>query len=140
MDEHYYMPPEWFYEHVDVYDTYPRTVGVFDGEYAAHTVAKENSMESALAEAAFMTGLERNADVSVWLPMRRCSTGLDTGSGSDPIWFDDRRVYLTPNYEVQKLYGNNMGAHTLQMDGQEKAPGKRAFTYPCLKQRIGRSF
>lgn len=122
VDEHYYMPPEWFYEHVDVYDTYPRTVGVFAGEYAAHTAARENSMESALAEAAFMTGLEKNADVVRLAAYAPLFHRIGHGQWKpDLIWFDDRRIYLTPNYEVQKLYGNNMGAHTLQMDGQEKA-------------------
>ena len=51
------------YENIDFYDNYPRNVAVFAGEYAAHTEKKENNMESALAEAAFLTGVEKNADV-----------------------------------------------------------------------------
>lgn len=121
MDEHYYMPPAWFYQNADVYDSYPRTAGVFAGEYAAHTDAKENSMESALAEAAFMTGLEKNADVVRLVSYAPLFSRIGHSQWKpDLIWFDGSSVFLTPNYEVQKLYGNNMGAHTLQMDGQEK--------------------
>lgn len=120
VDEHYYVSPQWLYDHIDFYDRYPREVGVFAGEYAAHTEDKENTLESALAEAAFMTGLEKNAGVirlasyaplfnrvghSQWKP--------------DMIWFDDHQVWLTPNYYVQKLYGNHVGDHTLLMDGQD---------------------
>ena len=63
VDEHYYVAPEWLYQNVDFYDDYPRDVAVFAGEYAAHDLNLTNSIESALAEAAMMTGMEKNGDV-----------------------------------------------------------------------------
>lgn len=68
IDEHYYASPEWFRQHADRYDNYPTTgPKIFAGEYAAQTVAigspdNKNSWDAAISEAAFMTGLERNAD------------------------------------------------------------------------------
>jgi hypothetical protein len=63
VDEHYYVAPEWLYENVVFYDNYPRDVGVFAGEYAAHDKNLSNSVEAAMSEAAMMTGYERNGDV-----------------------------------------------------------------------------
>ncbi|MBO7639731.1 MAG: carbohydrate binding domain-containing protein, partial [Treponema sp.] len=63
VDEHYYVAPEWLYDHVDFYDDYPRDVSVFAGEYAAHDANLSNSVDGAVAEAAMMTGMERNGDV-----------------------------------------------------------------------------
>lgn len=129
IDEHYYVPPQWCYENVNFYDKYPRDVTVFAGEYAAHigngfNRPELNNMESALAEAAFMTGLERNADVvqlAAYAPLfARCGY---TQWSPDLIWFDDCTSYGTPNYYVQKMYGNHMGNYTLQSDLDEEMGG-----------------
>ena len=121
VDEHYYRPTEWFYENVNAYDSYPRNVSVFAGEYAAHTKKRENCMESALAEAAFMTGLEKNSDVVKLASYAPLFYRIDYGWWTpNLIWFDDTNAYLTPDYYVQKMYGNNMGDHTLNIEGQEK--------------------
>ena len=126
MDEHYYVKPEWLYEHADFYDEYPREVKVFSGEYAAHPVSgmnrpDANTLGGALAEAAFLTGLERNADVVVLASYAPLFARVGYAQWSpDMIWFDDCRAYGTPSYYVQKLYAENMGTVTLSMDGQEK--------------------
>lgn len=122
VDEHYYVPPVWMYEHVKFYDSYPREVGVFAGEYAAHTEDKQNTLESALAEAAFMTGLEKNAGVIKLASYAPLFNRIGHSQWTpDMIWFDDHKVYLTPNYYVQKLYGNHVGDHTIRLDGQDEA-------------------
>ena len=120
IDEHYYMPPKWFLENDDFYDEYPRTVKVFAGEYAAHLGNGMNrpevsTMEAALAEAAFMTGLERNGDVVSLAAYAPLFARINyTQWSPDLIWFDDQKAYGTPSYYVQKLYGNNMGNRTLK--------------------------
>lgn len=120
VDEHYYMPPKWFYENVNFYDNYPRNIAVFAGEYAAHVGngmnrPEVNTMEAALAEAAFMTGLERNADVVKLAAYAPLFGRINfTQWSPDLIWFDDKTVYGTPSYYVQKLYGNNMGSYTIE--------------------------
>ena len=117
VDEHYYVPHKWMYENIDFYDNYPRNVAVFAGEYAAHTEKKENNMESALAEAAFLTGVEKNADVVKLASYAPLFNRIGHSQWQpDMIWFDDVNVYLTPNYYVQKMYANHLGDHTLQMD------------------------
>ncbi len=126
VDEHYYVKPEWFYEHVDFYDEYPRDVKVFSGEYAAHPTSgmnkpEANTLGGALAEAAFMTGVERNADVVVLASYAPLFARMGyTQWSPDMIWFDETKAYGTPSYYVQKMYGENMGTMTMPMDGQEK--------------------
>lgn len=126
VDEHYYVKPEWFYEHTDFYDKYPRDVKVFSGEYAAHPEngmnnPKANTMGGALAEAAFLTGVERNADVVVLASYAPLFARIGyTQWSPDMIWFDETGAYGTPSYYVQKLYGENMGTVTIAMDGQER--------------------
>ncbi|WOO36177.1 alpha-L-arabinofuranosidase C-terminal domain-containing protein [Anaerocolumna sp. AGMB13020] len=122
IDEHYYMPPKWFLENDDFYDEYPRTVKVFAGEYAAHLGNGMNrpevsTMEAALAEAAFMTGLERNGDVVSLAAYAPLFARINyTQWSPDLIWFDDQKAYGTPSYYVQKLYGNHMGNRTLKFE------------------------
>ena len=120
MDEHYYVSPQWLYDHVAMYDDYPRDVAVFAGEYAAHTEARENSMESALAEAALLTGIEKNADVVKLASYAPLFNRIGHSQWKpDMIWFDDSAVYLTPNYYVQKLFANHRGSHTVLLHEQD---------------------
>ncbi|MGN0779166.1 MAG: alpha-L-arabinofuranosidase C-terminal domain-containing protein, partial [Aristaeellaceae bacterium] len=126
VDEHYYVKPDWFYDHVHFYDNYPRNVKVFSGEYAAHPVngmnkPEANNLEGALAEAAFLTGVERNADVVVLASYAPLFARIGYAQWSpDMIWFDEEKAYGTPSYYVQKMYGENMGTVTIPMHGQDK--------------------
>jgi alpha-L-arabinofuranosidase len=64
VDEHYYMNPDWFKTNASGYDSYERKgPRAFVGEYAAHNGDRANNFGSALAEAVYMIGLERNSDV-----------------------------------------------------------------------------
>ena len=115
VDEHYYMGGDWFLQNVDRYDSYPRTTRVFVGEYAAHeaTLAsgrRPNNLYSALCEAAYMTGLERNSDVVVmasYAPLL-AREGMQQWT-PDMIWFNATDVMLTPNYYVQQMFANTVG-------------------------------
>ncbi|RYF63699.1 MAG: alpha-L-arabinofuranosidase, partial [Cytophagaceae bacterium] len=66
LDEHYYRAPQWFRDNAKRYDDYDRNgPKIFAGEYAAQSIGigspdNKNNWECALAEAAFITGLERN--------------------------------------------------------------------------------
>lgn len=126
VDEHYYMKPEWFLENNTFYDEYPRDVKVFAGEYAAHpdfgkSKKHRNTVDGALAEAAFLTGVERNADVVLLASYAPLFARIGfTQWTPDMIWFDEKQVYLSPSYFVQKLYSENMGTYTVALKGQEK--------------------
>lgn len=144
VDEHYYVKPEWFYAHTDFYDEYPRNVKVFSGEYAAHPVSgmnmpEANTLGGALAEAAFLTGVERNADVVVLASYAPLFARVGYAQWSpDMIWFDEKCAYGTPSYYVQKLYGENMGTVTMDMDGQEKElRSKEIYANVSLDERTG---
>ncbi|MEL0455865.1 alpha-L-arabinofuranosidase C-terminal domain-containing protein [Flavobacteriaceae bacterium SZ-1-7] len=127
VDEHYYKPPSWFRENATRYDSYDRKgPKVFAGEYAAQSVAiaspeNKNNWECALSEAAFMTGLERNAEVvtlTSYAPLMAHADGWQWTP--DMIWFNNLKSYGTPNYYVQKLYGNNPGTDLLSITENEK--------------------
>ena len=113
MDEHYYETADWFRQHAYRYDNYRRDTNtkVFLGEYAS----KGNAWYNALSEAAFMTGLERNADVvrmASYAPMF-AKYGNTQWSAADMIWFNNSDYVLTPNYYVQSLFSNNQGNYSL---------------------------
>jgi alpha-L-arabinofuranosidase len=134
VDEHYYRPPQWFLENVDRYDHYDRNgPKVYAGEYAAHDGNRRNNLRSAIAEAAFMTGLLKNADVvemAAYAPLFAKEGHVQWRP--DLIWFDNTRVYPSPSYHVQALYGQNRPDVTLPV--QVVAP----MTYATeFKGRIG---
>ncbi|MET0244736.1 MAG: alpha-L-arabinofuranosidase C-terminal domain-containing protein [Flavitalea sp.] len=107
IDEHYYEKAGWFLGNNKRYDTYDRKKsGVYLGEYAT----KGNTLADALAEACFMTSLERNGDVvkmASYAPMLAKSSNLSWSP--DLIYFTNNSVKTTVNYEVQKLFSNYMG-------------------------------
>jgi alpha-N-arabinofuranosidase len=116
LDEHYYRNPEWFLKNVTRYDNYDRKgPKIFAGEYAAQSVAvvsqeNKNNWKTAMSEAAFMTGLERNADVVNMASYAPLFAHVDAWQWTpDLIWFDNLRSYGTPNYYVQQLYSLNKG-------------------------------
>ncbi|PVG82253.1 hypothetical protein DDE18_12200 [Nocardioides gansuensis] len=107
VDEHYYNDPQWFLENHHRYDSYDREgPKVFLGEYAS----RGNTWGNALAEASYMTALQRNADVvrlASYAPL--LSNESHVQWSPDAIWFDNDESWETPNWEVQKLFGNNVG-------------------------------
>jgi len=115
VDEHYYKDPQWFLANANRYDNYDRKAPkVFAGEYACHPGNRKNNFESALCEAAFMTGFERNADVvqmCTYAPLFAHVEGWQWRP--DMIWFDNLRSVKSPNYYVQQLYGMHVGTNVL---------------------------
>lgn len=134
IDEHYYMTPEWFIANYHRYDNFSADdTKVFLGEYASWG----NTYYNALAEAAYMTGLENNAHAVAlvcYAPLL-CNTQY-TNWEPDMIWFDNHRIYGSANYYVQKMFMNNLptkllavekdGFDKLTVMGEEKITGKIA--------------
>ena len=116
VDEHYYRDPNWFLSGAARYDKYDRKgPKVFAGEYACHPQNRKNNFESALCEAAFMTGFERNADVvhmCTYAPLFAHVQGWQWRP--DLIWFDNMNSVRSVNYYVQQLYGHNAGTNMLK--------------------------
>lgn len=127
VDEHFYRPEKWFLDGAARYDTYDRKgPKVFAGEYACHPRNRKNNFESALCEAAFMTGFERNADVvhmCTYAPLFAHVDGWQWRP--DLIWFDNLRSVKSANYYVQQLYGTYLGTHVLKtLNGKTPLTGQ----------------
>ncbi len=134
VDEHFYMHPDWFLTQTGRYDNYDRNgAKVFAGEYAAHHEqdtaldrdGKPNTLFAAVAEAAFLTGVERNADV-VAMASYAPLFAKDKQAQWSPnlIWFDNYNVCYTPNYYVQHMFSTNYGNETLDLTGSEYEDNK----------------
>jgi len=115
VDEHYYRSPEWFLANAERYDSYDRNgPKVFAGEYASHHKSRDNNLRAAISEAAFMTGLERNADMVHLATYAPLFAHVDAWQWKpDMIWFDNLTVVRTPNYYVQQMYAHNTGTNVL---------------------------
>ena len=119
-DEHFYRNEDWFLKSGNRYDNYKRGKGapkVFAGEYACHGKGKKwNHFNAALMEAAFMTGLERNADVvemATYAPLFAHVEGWQWRP--DAIWYDNLRSFNSSSYYVQQLYSLNKGTNVVQL-------------------------
>ena len=130
VDEHYYNPIGWYFHHRDYYDNYDRNgTKVYLGEWAS----QGNKVENALIEAAYLTNVERNADVVVmssYAPL--LAKKEHTSWNPDLIYFDNTSVSPTFNYYVQRAFGQNAGDEyiysTLQVNGGQE-----------IEQRIDKS-
>ncbi len=125
VDEHFYRPESWFLAQGSRYDNYDRKgPKVFAGEYACHGKGKKwNHFNAALLESAFMTGLERNADVvhmATYAPLFAHVDGWQWRP--DMIWYDNFESYPTASYYVQQLYSENKGTNVLPLVGADKKP------------------
>lgn len=127
IDHHYYNDPSWFLEHADYYDEknysrdtdsmtdtkYGGGIQVFLGEYAAQS----NTLKAALAEAAYMTGLERNGDIvrmAAYAPLFGNLTAMHWAP--DLIWFNNHTSTCSINYYVQKIFSVNAGTSLLSSE------------------------
>ncbi|MER6156720.1 alpha-L-arabinofuranosidase C-terminal domain-containing protein [Streptomyces sp. NPDC001868] len=124
VDEHYYNSPQWFLQNNDRYDSYDRNgPKVFLGEYAS----QGNAFKNALSEAAFMTGLERNADIvklASYAPLLANEDYVQWRP--DMIWFNNHASWGSASYETQKLFMNNVGDRVVP----STATGTPALTGP----------
>jgi len=134
VDEHFYRPENWFLATPDAkekygncgamrYDSYDRKgPKVFAGEYACHGKGKKwNHYETSLYEAAFMTGLERNADIvemATYAPLFAHVDGWQWRP--DMIWYDNLRMFKSVSYYVQQMYAMNKGTHVLPLSMQKQ--------------------
>ena len=133
VDEHYYNTPGWFINNQDYYDRYDRNKAkVYLGEYAAHLPGRPNNIETALAEALYLTSVERNADVvtmTSYAPL--LAKEGHTQWNPDLIYFNNTEVKPTVGYYTQLLYGQNAGTEYLASDVRVKT------RQDAVKKRIG---
>ncbi|WP_430895667.1 MULTISPECIES: alpha-L-arabinofuranosidase C-terminal domain-containing protein [unclassified Paraflavitalea] len=131
LDEHYYAPPSFFFRSASRYDNYDRNgPKIFAGEYASHIPNTDGMARStwfaAMSEAAFMTGLERNADVVRMASYAPLLAHADAWQWSpDLIWFNSLWSIPTANYFVQQMYSTNRGTHGVKiLENNQPLAGK----------------
>ncbi len=109
VDEHYYMSPTWFLNNIHRYDNFDRNgPKVFIGEYAS----QDDRLANAIAEAAYLTGVEKNSDVikfTCYAPLLCYEENIEYHWNPDLIRFDNTHVVKTASYYVQQLYSVNAG-------------------------------
>lgn len=123
VDEYFYRPEAWFLSQGARYDNYDRKgPKVFAGEYACHGKGKKwNHFHASLLEAAFMTGLERNADIvhmATYAPLFAHVEGWQWRP--DMIWFDNLNSVCTVSYYVQQLFATHKGTNVLSLTMNKK--------------------
>ena len=147
VDEHFYRPEAWFLGTGDRskwpncgalrYDSYDRKgPKVFAGEYACHGKGKKwNHYETSLYEAAFMTGIERNADIvemATYAPLFAHVEGWQWRP--DMIWYDNLRMFKSVSYYVQQMYAMNKGTNVLLLTTKDPADAKGKKQIPVAGQ------
>lgn len=151
VDEHYYKDPNWFFNNAKRYDSYERGgLKVFAGEYASHVrndnikeATSSNCWLAALSEAAYMTGLERNADVVHMASYAPLFAHVDAWQWRpDLIWFDNLKAVATPNYYVQQMYSTHRGTNVLPVlaDGEVVAGQDSLYASASLDKKTGRIY
>lgn len=131
VDEHYYVAPGWLIHNQDYYDRYDRKKAkVYLGEYAAHLPGRPSNVETALAEALYLTSIERNGDVvamTSYAPL--LAKENHTQWTPDLIYFNNTEVKPTVDYYTQLMYGQNAGTEyvtsTVSLNNQQDAVKKR---------------
>lgn len=117
VDEHYYKSPGWFINNQHYYDYYDRSKSkVYLGEYAAHLKNGPN-LETALAEALYLTAVERNADIvtmASYAPL--LAKEGRTQWHTDLIYFNNEEVKPSAGYYTQQMYGQNAGDEYIASD------------------------
>ncbi|KAJ7147997.1 glycoside hydrolase [Mycena filopes] len=128
IDFHMYNSPSWFTSNAFMFDGYPRNgTKWFIGEYAVTSTNDTNTLgdipsgrlpyptlQGSAAEAAFMTGMERNSDVvfaSAYAPSFQHIRNYQWTP--DIVTYDASRVVKSTSYYVQQLFSLNRGTHVL---------------------------
>ncbi|HXR49245.1 MAG TPA: alpha-L-arabinofuranosidase C-terminal domain-containing protein [Candidatus Limnocylindrales bacterium] len=116
-DEHYYSDPTFFMANATKYESYSRSgPKVYVGEYAVTTGGGHGNLIGALGEAAFMTGLERNADIVAMASYAPLFANVNAENWyPDLIYFNNAQVYGTPSYYVQQMFFANRGDTVLPL-------------------------
>jgi alpha-N-arabinofuranosidase len=119
LDDHYYKPPAEMMDFVHHYDTMSRTNGpkIFVGEWASMSGSPTPNFASALGDAAFMTGLERNSDLILMASYAPLFTNINATATQwtpDLIGYNAMTSYASPSYYAQSLFAGHLGDGTPQ--------------------------
>ena len=109
IDPHWYVDPYFFLRNTTLFDSYERgKYTVYVGEYACNRGVGGGNMLGALAEAAFIGGMERNGDLvkmASYAPL--LENRHDRSWTTNLIWLDTDKVMGRSSYYVQKMAAQN---------------------------------
>lgn len=142
--DHFYMSIPQALQRARMYDGYPRTTPIFVGEWATRVGNPTPTLGAAVADAAFLTGLERNADlirmlcyapllVNVNPAYAQYPGGPPYAPGmqwaTDLIGYDALNSYGSPSYYMQKMFSGSRGDVVLPVEvsaDESRAPSNGA--------------
>ncbi len=143
-DQHYYVNYSVLFSNTEMYEDYARPdedgyYEVFVGEYSANENIDsyklyENSLITALSEAAMMTGYENNGDIiklAAYAPMFGVANGASNpatgGAGNqwavDMMYYTNTQIVKSANYYIQQLFMQNQGKYRLSKSKLKYAAG-----------------
>lgn len=140
VDEHGYKSPQWFWENLQRYDAYDRSKSkVYLGEWASFDDKRRSTLRSAISEAAYLTSLERNADVVRFASYAPLLAKRDNTHWSpNLIYFTNTEVFPTINYHVQQLFSVNNGDSYLTTTINDAAK-PATFAASCVRNSAQRA-
>lgn len=125
VDEHFYSDPLFFAANAGMYDSLPKGIKIYCGEYASTIGCKEGTLYGALGEAAFLTGVERNQDrvtMTSYAPLLKNVNHVSWEP--DLIAFDNHRSFVIPSYHVLKMFAENRGGYVCRCDIVTESAGR----------------
>ena len=116
-DDHFYRSPEEMAGDSHHYDRLSRTgPKIFVGEWASQTGTPTPDLRSALGDAGWMTGMERNSDVVVLSAYAPLLVNVNPGGkqwNTNLIGYDGLTSFGSPSYYVHKMFRDNLGEGVL---------------------------
>ena len=118
IDPHWYVAPDYFYRNSTLFDKKQRSKWhVYVGEYACNQGVGGGNMNAALAEAAFISGMERNGDLVTMASYAPLFENVNNREwATNLIWIDTDQVMGRTSYHVQKMYAENRPTYNIYSD------------------------
>ncbi len=126
VDDHFYRRAQEFYDDVHHYDHTDRSgPKIFVGEWATREGLPTPNFGSALGDAAWMTGMERNSDIVIMASYAPLLVNVNPGGmqwESDLIGYNAISSYGSPSYYAQVMFSNHLGDEILNANLQAASP------------------
>lgn len=113
LDEHFYMSAQESFTQAHHYDAADRNgPKIFVGEWATREGDPTPNLQAALADAAWLTGLERNSDLIIMASYAPLFVNINPGAmqwAPDLIGYNALSSYGSPSYWTQVMFSSHLG-------------------------------
>ncbi len=118
LDDHYYKPTADMLDFTHHYDNAPRTgPKIFIGEWATLSGVPTPNFGGALADAAWMTSMERNSDLILMASYAPLLINVNPSAGqwsTNLIGYNSLESYPSPSLYAQGLFAGHLGDGTVR--------------------------